>query len=133
MTIDASMAQHSPMPPLLLVKQQLGVGWWSQNLLPLLVAQKSTAAATLSCKQLRRLCQGGQQALTLDGDGLQETAAVARIPAHFPACRKLTVVPRSSDDLAFHLPDALDALTGWVLDEPVQSKYLASKGLGMAS
>uniref|UniRef100_A0A383W4Q4 Uncharacterized protein n=1 Tax=Tetradesmus obliquus TaxID=3088 RepID=A0A383W4Q4_TETOB len=106
------MAQDSPMPPLLLATQQLGVGWWAQNVLPLLVAQKSAAAATLSCKQLSKLCQGGQQALQLDGDGLQETAAVARIPAHFPACRKLTVVPRSSDDLAFHLPDALDALTG---------------------
>ncbi|WIA38195.1 hypothetical protein OEZ86_001543 [Tetradesmus obliquus] len=106
------MEQEAPVPPLLLAAQQLGVGWWAHYVLPLLVGHKSAAAATLSCKQLRKLCQGGQQALQLDGSALQETAAVPRIPAHFPACRKLTVVPRSSDDLAFHLPDALDALTG---------------------
>lgn len=83
-------------------------------MLPLLLDQESAGAVTLSCKRLRRLCQSGQQKLWLDGADWQESAAVARLPAHFPACKELKVAPRSSDDLAFHLPDALDALTGWV-------------------
>jgi hypothetical protein len=96
---------------LLRTAEQLGDAWWSEHMLPML-SQDEVAAVTLSCKQLRRLCQGGQLALSLDGSGLQETAAIARIPAHFPACIKLELVPRSNDELAFSLPDALDALRG---------------------
>uniref|UniRef100_A0A383VN61 F-box domain-containing protein n=1 Tax=Tetradesmus obliquus TaxID=3088 RepID=A0A383VN61_TETOB len=107
------MAQHASLPPLLRAAEQLGDAWWAQHILPLLLDQESAAAVTLCCKQLRRLCQSGQQALWLDASALLDAAAVARLPAHFPACKELTVAPCSSDDLAFHLPDALDALTGW--------------------
>jgi hypothetical protein len=115
------MAQHASLPPLLRAAEQLGDAWWAQHMLPLLIARDSAGEVILSCKQLRRLCQGGQQALWLDGDALQETAAIARIPALFPACKKLTVMPRSRDDLAFYLPDTLDALAGWVHADHLES------------
>jgi hypothetical protein len=99
------------LPLLLRTIEQLGGAWWSEHMLPVL-SQDDVAAVTLSCQQLRRLCQGGQLALRLAGSDLQETAAIARIPAHFPACNKLRLEPHSNDDLAFSLPDALDALTG---------------------
>jgi hypothetical protein len=104
------MAQAA-LPPLLRAAEQLGGAWWSEHMLPVL-PQESAAAFTLTCKQLRRLCQGGLKELWLDGSDMQETTAIAQIPAHFPACRKLGFVPRSKDQLAFFLPDALDALTG---------------------
>jgi hypothetical protein len=105
------MAPQFSKPPLLHAAEQLGDAWWAHNMLPLLVQQQSAAAVTLSCKQLRKLCQSGRQGLLLDGDTLQD-AAVARMPTLFPSCKVLRVVQRSRDDLAFHLPDALDALTG---------------------
>lgn len=83
-------------------------------MLPLLLEQKSAAAVTLSSKQLRRLCQSGHQSLRLGDSDWQENAAVAHLSAHFPACKKLLVTTGSSNDLAFHLPDALDTLSGWV-------------------
>jgi hypothetical protein len=117
------MAQHASFPPLLRAAEQLGDAWWAQNMLPLLVTQNSAASVTLSCKQLRKLCQSGRQGLLLDGSTLQDAAAVARMPAHFPSCKVLRVVPRSSDDLAFYLPDALGALTGWVHAELPQTAF----------
>jgi hypothetical protein len=104
------MAQAA-LAPLLRAAEQLGDAWWSEHMLPVL-SRRSAAALTLSCKQLRRLCQGGLVALWLDGSNLQETAAIAKLPSHFPACSKLNLFPRSKDQLAFFLPDALDALTG---------------------
>lgn len=111
-TFPTSMAQRASMPPLLCAAEQLGDAWWAEHILPLLLSQKSAEAVTLSCKQLRRLCQGGRQLLWLDGGAFQECAAVARLPARFPACKALRLTACSSDDLAFHIPDALDALTG---------------------
>lgn len=111
-TKTASMAQHGSPPPLLRAAEQLGDAWWEQHMLPLLLDQGSAAAATLSCKELRRLCQGAHQKLWLRGSDLRKSAAVALIPARFPACTKLTVMPRSRRDLATALPAALDALTG---------------------
>ncbi|WIA11839.1 hypothetical protein OEZ85_011926 [Tetradesmus obliquus] len=82
-------------------------------MLPLLLDQQSAAAVTLSSKQLRRLCQSGQQSLRLGEDSdWQEHAAAAHLSERFPACRKLLVTACSSGDLAFHLPDALDTLSG---------------------
>jgi hypothetical protein len=83
-------------------------------MLPLLMEQQSAGAVALSCKQLRTLCQSGRVALWLGDGALQDTAALACIPARFPACKVLQVVPRSREELAFYLPDALDVLTGWV-------------------
>jgi hypothetical protein len=104
------MAQAA-LPPLLLAAEQLGEAWWSEHMLPVL-SQDSAAAFTLCCKQLRQLCQGGREELWLQGSVLQETTALAKIPAHFPACSRLGFVLRSKDELAFFLPEALDALTG---------------------
>jgi hypothetical protein len=118
------MAQHVSSPLMLRAAEQLGDAWWAQHMLPLLVKQSSVSAVTLSCKQLRKLCQSGRLGLLLEGNTMQDAAAVARLPEHFPSCKVLRVVPYSRDDLAFHLPDALGALTGWVNAELLQNALL---------
>jgi hypothetical protein len=109
----SGMGPQSSLSPLLRAAEQLGEDWWCTGILPRLKGSEGAAAnAALSCKLLRYMCQCGATQLCMFSSDFQDTAALARVPAKFRACQGMCFEMDSSEDLACHLPAALDALQG---------------------
>ncbi len=111
------MAHHSSTSsPLLHCLDQLDDGVWEQVMLPKLLDQGSAGAVTLTCTQLRRLCQHSMNVLNLEQlpnsstSPEQLASQAAAVAAHFPNCR---VVRLSAQDSTCYqqLPGVLPLLS----------------------
>jgi hypothetical protein len=98
--------------PLLHAVAQLSDSWWAECMLPGLISAKAAGNVALTGKALRDVCQRSSTCLTLPGAQLQQLRALACIPARFPSCKQLRIEVDALNGAHFHLPAALDVLTG---------------------